>query len=82
MATRNPQGLRQTGLDQIWDDLKEGIEHVYRMQGISKQRYVELYTYPFSNFKIPLVSLITAFTLKPQSDTQCRTFFALDLFLS
>jgi len=42
-----PHGVRQTGLDEVWDDLHQGMRHVYQHQGMSKQRYIGLYTYPF-----------------------------------
>jgi len=42
----NPHGMKTVNLTDIWEDLSNGIHHIYSRQNMPKKRYMGLYTYP------------------------------------
>jgi len=47
-ASGGAGGKQNCDLDQIWGDLKQGIDEVFERRAMSKQRYMELYTYVYN----------------------------------
>jgi hypothetical protein len=35
---------RNLGLDHVWNKVSEGIDHIYRIQAMSPEAYILLYT--------------------------------------
>ena len=58
---RNPHGMKQMSLSDIWEDLHSGIRHVFSRQNMSKARHIELHTYPpnLSSFAARRIFILT-----------------------
>jgi len=44
----SPRASKSTNLEQIWDDLKEGIQQIYLKQNMPRPRYMQLYTHVYN----------------------------------
>lgn len=71
---------KSTNLEQIWDDLKEGIQQIYLKQNMSRPRYMELYTHVYNYCTSVQNQGQSRVQKKRGSNTQCAQFVGQELY--
>ncbi|ELR52741.1 hypothetical protein M91_13908 [Bos mutus] len=60
--SQNPSELTHLGIDELWDNIRAGIQQVYARQSMVKSRYIELYTLLYNH----------CLYVSPQAQTQSK----------
>ncbi|DAA30697.1 cullin-1-like [Bos taurus] len=60
--SQNPSELNHLGIDELWDNIRAGIQQVYARQSMVKSRYIELYTLLYNH----------CLYVSPQAQTQSK----------
>lgn len=51
----NHHGVKPTGIEEVWGDLRQGMDDVYQHQGMSRPKYIALYSYPFISSNVKFI---------------------------